>query len=545
MKINSNLSGVHSRTSVKGNPENKKEEKDTFSSAVRKDITISYYPQDPYVGGPVSGVIPANGITPGPDNSRIDTDGSVKPDDKGNMIFSPGEAEFVNVQTFLSADKTIKTIEACLGRKIGWSFGREQIALHPDKGKMMNAYYNKKDGSLNFFHFTDKATGETIHTGKSYETVAHETGHALLDGLKPGILGWNIETEALHEAFADIISMLSALQDENNIKKFLEETGGNFSIKNIIAHTGEQFGMSALGQPCIRSAINSFTYKNPYDLPLFPTTGNDSELTGEAHNFCRVFTGAFYDLMGETFDFYKARGMSPEDALKKSRDVCGELLVKGMDRCPPSGVTYKDLAKAMIDADKSSQQGKHRDILLDVFDKRWIYFKNEYKGEPQIEVKGNKYLHSANPEVIMDFVEENRENFRINSGTALSLRSIRKNDDGSENFDVSYSVEIPLKGAEYGVFEGSFIDVTAGVTILTDSKGQISSLSNTSIDDSDITGTENTLKQLIKDGRIKFFDPSVKEIGTEDLFDSKGRPYIGYTTYDQGKMKIVRSPIIQ
>jgi len=545
MKINSNLSNVHSRTSVKGNFENKVEEKDTFSSTLRKDIRISYYPQDPYVGEPISASIPANGITPGPDNSRIDTEGNVKPDDKGNMIFSPGEAEFVNVQTFVTADKTIKTMEAYLGRKIGWSFGREQIALHPDKGKMMNAYYNKKDGSLNFFHFTDKKTGETIHTGKSYETVAHETGHALLDGLRPGILGWNIETEALHEAFADIVSMLSALQDENNIKKFLEETGGNFSNKNIIAHTGEQFGMSALGQPYIRSAINSFKYKNPYDLPLFPVTGNESELTGEAHNFCRVFTGAFYDLMGETFDFYKARGMSPEDALRKSRDVCGKLLMKGMDRCPPSGVTYKDLAKAMIEADKSFEEGKHKEILLDVFDKRWISFKHEYKGEPEIEVRGNKYLHSTNPEGIMDFVEENRENFLIDSGTVLNLRSIRKNDDGSENFEVAYSLEIPLKGSEYGVFEGAFIDVSGGVTILTDSRGQISSLSNTSVSDSDISNTENTLKHFIKDGRIKFFDPSVKEIRTEDLFDSSGRPYIGYTTYDQGKMKIVPSPIIQ
>jgi hypothetical protein len=43
---------------------------------------------------------------------------------------------------------------------------------------MKNAYYNKKDGTLNFFHFKDKKTGQTIHTGKSFDIGSHETGHA-------------------------------------------------------------------------------------------------------------------------------------------------------------------------------------------------------------------------------------------------------------------------------------------------------------------------------------------------------------------------------
>ena len=55
----------------------------------------------------------------------------------------------------------------------------------------------------------------------------------------------------------------------------------------------------------------------------------------------------------------------------------------------------------------------------------------------------------------------------------------------------------------------------------------------------------NTMLRYIKEGRIKFVDPTaVGKLKEEDLFDSKGRPYLGFTTYDGGKMKIIRSPII-
>jgi hypothetical protein len=534
MKINTNQVNIHQNKVIER--QNKEVSPDSVSIGLRKDISINYYPQDPFVGSPVKGTILSD-ITPGPDNKRIDTTGDVKPDQAGNMVFTPEQPEFMNVHTFSTVNKTINLMEKYLGRKINWSFGREQINLNPDKGKMMNAYYNKKEGSLNFFHFTDKKTGETIHTGKSFETVAHETGHAILDGIRPKLLGFNIEAEAIHEAFSDITSMISALQDENNIDMFLKQTDGDFSKTNIIADTGEQFGNSVLGRPYIRTARNSYNYKNPYELPI---TGSDEDLTGEAHNFCRVFTGAFYDIMGKVFAHNVSKGMSKKEALIKTGDVCGKLLMKGIDNCPPSDATYKDFAKGIIEADRTGGKGEYNKILSEVFSNRWIYLKDDHKA-----LTFRERLNPDNKEGIVNFVDLNRENLGIDNNVILNCENLRKNKDGFTKLDVTYKTEVPLKGSDFGIFDGAIVELDGGVTLSLENSGKISGFASKSIDDKRIVNTKTLLKNLIKEGKIKFVDPSVKELKETDLFDASGRPYAGYTVYEEGKMKIVRSPVIQ
>jgi len=511
--------------------------------AVPKDCVVSYYPQDPSVGPPVNSTVPADGITDGPDNARLDTIGDVKKDKDGNLVFKPEQAEFVPVQTFASALKTIQAMEKYLGRRIQWSFGREQLAIYPDKGVMKNAFYNKKDGSLNFFHFVDKATGETVHTGKSFDTVSHETGHAFLDGMKPKLLGWNIETEALHEAVGDCISMLSALQDDSNMDMFLSQTGGSFRKRNCISETGEQFGMAVLGKPCIRSAINGHNYKNPYTLPMFPTGGED-ELTGEAHSFCQVFTGAFYDIMEKIYAHNLSKGMSSRDALVRMRDACGRMLMKGLDGAPPSDATYRDVAKGMLEADRTSEKGEYSAILSQVFEDRWILTRNG-RETPLLEtVRDAGSVRPDSPESIMAFIESNRDRLGLPEGVEMKAGPLMRNDDGTCRVDVTYTVEVPLKGDEYGTFDGASVDVEQGVAMSFSSSGAMCGLSMSSTDRTAAEQTRSTLKRYISEGRIRLLDPSVTSVKETDLIDSRGVPCKGYTVYEGGAMKIVRSPLV-
>ena len=215
VKINSNLN-IKPQTTIK----KQIKKADSLQSAEPKDVVISYYRQDPYVGAPELSTVSGKGLTAGPDNEKINTAGNVKPKEDGTLVFAPEEAAFVNVQTFASTDKSIKTLRKYLKRDPGWAFGGDQITINPDKGEMKNAYYSKWEGSTNFFHFKDN-NGKTIHTGKSFEIVSHETGHAFLDGMQPGFLGWSKEPMGIHEGFADITAMLSGLQDERTIDQFL------------------------------------------------------------------------------------------------------------------------------------------------------------------------------------------------------------------------------------------------------------------------------------------------------------------------------------
>ncbi|MEQ8172335.1 MAG: M36 family metallopeptidase [Candidatus Eremiobacterota bacterium] len=513
--------------------------KDTVSIGSRKDTGASYYPQDPSVSEPVLTKIAGTNITPGPDNERIDTNGDVKPRSDGNFIYSPEEPEFINVQTFVTVDKVINMTEKFLGKKIPWSFGRDKIIINPDKGVMANAFYNKKDGTLNFFHFKDKKTGQTIQTGKSFDIGAHETGHARLDGMKPNFLKWNIETEAIHEAFSDIISMLASLQEDKVCELFLKETGGDFRKENLLSRIGEQFGQSVMGKPSIRSAINSYTYSNPY---LLPQMQQEDELTGEAHVFGQLFVGAFYDIMEKVFHQYVSQGMAQKEALTKMSNTCGKLFMKAIDICPPSEATYKDIAQAMIKVDQMEEKGKYKNILKDVFEKRWILF--EDKEIPQ-EIRGSKFINPSDRESIVSFIDRNRELTGFSGDTPLKIEKTEKNKDGSTIIDLTYTQEVPLRGSDYGIFDGAMIEITGGVNIMSDSGGEVCSLASRAVDRDNIENTKNRLKNLIKEGRIKFIDPSVKKIEEKDLFDNKGIPYAGYTLYEDGKMKIVPSTVIQ
>ncbi len=103
------------------------------------DILISYYPQDSTVSEPVLTKIPVEGITPGPDNSRFDTLADVKPDEKGNFIFSPGSPDFLPAHTFAVTNKTINMIQKSLGRKIYWITGgklKRDMAQYIKEGRI-------------------------------------------------------------------------------------------------------------------------------------------------------------------------------------------------------------------------------------------------------------------------------------------------------------------------------------------------------------------------------------------------------------------------
>ncbi len=509
----------------------------------RKDMLVSYYPQDPYVGKPVTASIPADDITAGPDNTRIDTKGDVKPNADGNMIFEPADPAFINVQTFTSTEKTIEMFEKYLGRKVKFYGNRSKISLNPDKGEMRNAYYSRQDCSLNFFHFKDKKTGQTLHTGKSAEIVQHEGGHALIDGTQSGWLGWNPETMALHEAGADMTALVTCLHDDNNLELFLKQTGGDFKKPNILASMGEEFGMSAYGRPYLRNAINNFTYSPPESLPDIPSSPD--QLGGEAHYFAPLFVGAFYDILGAVFHSYEQQGLGQKEALVKTREVAGKLLAKGIAGAPPSNATYKDLALSMIKVDQLNERGKHVDLLTDIFKERKILSDEDI---PQLSALDNTraytFLNSSSPLNVIDFVDKNREILGINQDVPLSLQEVNKNEDGSESFNVGFNVEVPLTGSEYGVFDGAVIDVHGGVTLGTKETGLLASVAPGMVSDTDIAKTKDYMKKLIKGGRIKFVDPSKRSLKDEDFFDKDGKPYMGYTSYEDGKMKIVRSPII-
>jgi hypothetical protein len=260
------------------------------------------------------------------------------------------------------------------GRNISNWAATQSLALMPRAGSDVNAYYDR--GSLRFFFFEDNK--KTIYSCDARPVVTHEFGHAFLDILRPD--WWSvqaIEVWSFHEAFGDMTAVLHALQYEKLIDHAIEETKGDLTKSNVISRLGEQMGIglynitngkNGIMPNCLRDVTHFFQYVEPEKLP---SKGRDNELLSESHSFARVFTSAFWQIIVKIALQEVDNGENLRDALKISRDVFANYLLKAVQQVPTCTRLYNAIANQMILIDESSG-GKYGKILNEVFGRHKI-----------------------------------------------------------------------------------------------------------------------------------------------------------------------------
>ncbi|MEW6280934.1 MAG: hypothetical protein AB1758_20130 [Candidatus Eremiobacterota bacterium] len=457
------------------------------------DVEFSYNPQDGVVLEPGTTVI--RGVRPGPSVEKARLGSGAPAPRNGNYVYSPQERGFHGANALAAVARTIEIFEKALGEPIKWAFRGQQITIHPDGGQMINAYYSRQDGSLNFFHDTDPVTGRTFYSGDSGEVVAHETGHAILDGLRPGYLStWSPDPGAFHESFGDVLAMLACLQDDRVVARVVEQTGGDLSRPNIAANLGEELGVAinhasgenVTGGDYTRTAINKFVWQDPSTLP---ERGGPDQLGSEVHDFSRLWTGAMYDVIKGITDDNMQKGMGAAEALKAASTE-GLQLYAGLMRTAPRGDhTYRDMAVALLQADRQFHDGKRSGLIQKVFTDRRIL--------PQgLDIPDARDTRAFVPE------EE----------------AVRK-------------VQVSLDGPRFGRFSGALVEtgVDSGQALFSDAESS--------------QRVQQNLERLIAQGRILYTDPG-KPVSQQDLIDPQGRPYIGVVRWEDGQMQIERVKIL-
>jgi hypothetical protein len=296
------------------------------------------------------------------------------------------------VSVFGAVHKTIKMFEEpdALGRRVEWAFDAPQLLVVPRAGELANAFYERESHSLQFFYFADPAgrRGTFIYTSNSQDIVAHETAHALLDGIAPDLYGAiSPQSLAIHEAVADVAALLVSLRCRELTRKVLEREGGNIDRSNVFSGLAEQFG-SAMDPD--RNYLRN--------LNDDATIGGDAGVaTDEPHELSMVLSGTFYRMLLITYDElrgqYTSDGPSDPDfvpeaeadfvelsSMEQQRDaeeaqtttaVTGALeadakalfvaaervkrtLLRGLDYLPPGDVNFGDLARSVLASDEAS-----------------------------------------------------------------------------------------------------------------------------------------------------------------------------------------------
>jgi hypothetical protein len=240
---------------------------------------------------------------------------------------------------------------------------RLPVAL--DDGVDLNAYYDRH--GLHFFH--DTMDGRTFYSGESPDVACHEFGHAVLDAIRPQL--WDAmagEVAAFHEGFADISAMLSALQLRSLREKVLAETQSRIDRSSSLSRLAEQLGWAirqghpdVVDRDCLRNASNSFFYADP---TLLPPSSPASQLSSEPHNFSRVFSGAFLQVLAGMF---AAQPTQDQASLKAASIDAGRILISGIQASPVVPSYYSQVAAHMLDVDLAQFGGRYRDALKSGF----------------------------------------------------------------------------------------------------------------------------------------------------------------------------------
>jgi len=334
--------------------------------------------------------------------------------------------DVIQVSVFGAVLRTLELFEEddALGRKVRWGFEGPQLLVVPQAGEWANAFYQRESRSLQFFYFHHPLMKgrkeERIYTSHSQDIIAHETAHAVLDGILPDLYhALSPQALALHEAVADLTAALAAFRCRPLVRQVLRTQGGSIASSGAFSAIGEQFG-KALGheQGHLRDLLNAKTLK-----PIPGGRPEDVVTTLEPHALSEVLSGALYSVMLRLHEALKdefarkpharpslvaptetarqAQALPPEDAPapplahqgfvseeawhEARRQVSGKALAvaasrfkrslyRGLDYLPPGEVSFADLGRAILAADQASHpdSGEQREWLCQEFIRRGI-----------------------------------------------------------------------------------------------------------------------------------------------------------------------------
>jgi hypothetical protein len=308
-------------------------------------------------------------VLAGPRDARIvlgDTSlPPVEPNAFGDFVTMPDTPQFDAVHTFAVVRQTLTMYQRALSTAgsampLPWQWNSSAdtspLQVYPyGLPNVMNAYYSRSQACLKFGDFVPSGETARVYTCRSFDIVSHETGHAVLDGLKPHWLMADNppQTGGLHESFGDLTAIFLALSQLDQCDAVIAQTKAHLHDKTFLADIAEQFGLALGSTTGLRNADN--------DLTL-------SQAGTEVHAISQVFTGAVYDILADVFAF--ERNPALEDCASVLHRVAGwlrGLVLRALIAAPDVAATFADVANEMLRL--AGEDGKPQDIIKAIRDR--------------------------------------------------------------------------------------------------------------------------------------------------------------------------------
>jgi hypothetical protein len=257
-----------------------------------------------------------------------------------------------------------------MGRPIPCAFQGNRLIVVPAAGYGENAFYDRHSKSLQFLWCGTKQ--DPVYTCLSHDIVAHETGHAILDGIRPYYYeNSSTQTAAFHEFVADLTAIVSAMHINKVRWAIAELTGGDLEQDTVVADLAEEFAQEiGTGETTheqgsryfLRSAFNKLTM---------------SRIKGELspHKCSNVLTGAMFSILVKIVNQRRSEGASPKQALWQATLIINRIALQALDYLPPVDVQFMDYARAVVHAHKLADpldEHGYGDLIVQAFEERGL-----------------------------------------------------------------------------------------------------------------------------------------------------------------------------
>lgn len=357
--------------------------------------------------------------------------------------------------------RTLARFEFALGRRISWGFRGHQIKIAPHAFADANAFYSEEDQALMFGYFP--GSRGTVFSCLAHDVVAHETTHALIDGLRGRFTDPSSPDQAaFHEGFSDVVALLSVFSLRDVVMAVLDRTmadrpGRRGARASRMVHESDLtpdalrqsllFGLakemgqemaSMRGQALRRSVL------------LTPSPAHiDTEEFQEPHRRGEILVAAVMNaFLGVLAERLKGLGRIEGKFLDRARvaeeaaesaDYLLTMTIRALDYTPPVHLEFPDFLSALVTADHEirpdDSKYKFRKHLVGSFRQYGIkpspgssVPEGFWLAPPQGKIVHDRTHFESmtrDPDEVFRFVWENRETIGLTAGAFTRILSVR------------------------------------------------------------------------------------------------------------------------
>jgi len=268
--------------------------------------------------------------------------------------------------------RTLARFEQALGRRVSWGFRGHQLNVAPHAFADANAFYSEHDQALLFGYFPGRKG--TVFSCLSHDVVAHETTHALLDGIRQRYTDPSSPDQAgFHEGFSDVVALLSVFALKDVVRAALDHgdaagaaaAGSSGRLiaskfltperlrRSILFGLAEQMGeeMSAVRGRALRKSAELKPSKEHVNAPEFMEPHRRGEILVAA--MLNAFIGVWSKRMRSLGEVRRGH-LDRERVVEEGANAADYLLtmsIRALDYCTPVHVEYCDFLSALLTAD--------------------------------------------------------------------------------------------------------------------------------------------------------------------------------------------------